>query len=218
MLVVLANAMAKELRRWELATDFRQTVTTENQQVLALSTTGWARCTNGCPMTKAVLAFQDAKHNGQFRFGDGTSLNSWSFAAQLVAGYDAMRTCKNNSSCPYEAHTLAFAGTGTGTGNCAVVNSYRAQKPGGGNLMLPANLKNALKFAPEPHLGFFSNATNAFIHTSMEFEPGPAYECTEYRTSPAEQGAACSCPGRSAASVLLPSRRPVPNMLFCLEP
>ena len=220
MLALLANAMAKELGRWELTSDFEKFRGFNNQDMLRLKSS--AVCTNGCATIKQILAYQDSRLDQVFQFADGTKLNSWTFASRLVSGYDVMKACTDGRWCPYEKHKLSF--TSTGTGPCTSLNTFGAQKATGGNLTTPADLKNALKFMEangvNPHLAFASTATSVSIGTSLEFEPGPTNNCTEYNpttATPRLDGAACSCPGVATPSTLkrVTTNPTTPSMLYC---
>lgn len=224
MLVLLANAMAKELGRWELTTDFYVTVNQNtNQQELRLRQ--GVNCWDGCPTIKQILAFQDGRLDQKFRFPDGSKLNSWQFAARLVAGYNDMLTCERNtwppSSCRYEQHRLTFVSTGTGP--CSALNQFDAQTPTGGNLGSPANLRNALLFTrggnsfDNAHLAFSSSATSVSIGTSLEFEPGPPNPCSKYSVANIEN-ASCSCGvgGSKLKHTTSPKNGPaIPYMYSC---
>jgi len=220
MLALLANAMAKELGRWEITTDFEKFRGFNNQEMLRVK--AGAPCVNGCAVTKQLLSYQDSRLDQVFRFADGTRLNSWAFASRLATGYDVMKACTQGGWCAYEKHKLSF--NSAGTGPCTALNKFGAQKATGGNLATPANLKNALKFAegngPNPHLAFSSTATTVSIGTSLEFETSPTHHCTEYNpttASPRLDGAACSCPGVAAPSTLkrVTTNPATPNMLYC---
>jgi hypothetical protein len=220
MLALLANAMAKELGRWDIVADFEKFRGHNNQEMLRLKST--APCSNGCATIKQILAYQDSRLDQVFQFADGTKLSSWSFASRLATGYDVMKACVPGGWCAFEKHKLSF--NSTGTGPCSSLNKFGAQKPAGGNLGTPANLRNALKFAegngPNPHLAFSSTANSVSIGTSLEFEPGPSNHCTEYNpttASPRLDGAACSCPGVASPATLkrVTTNPTTPNMLYC---
>jgi hypothetical protein len=59
-LSALAVAAANELGRWDAAKDFAKEATTNNPRVV-LSSTGLARCTNGCENIKAILQLQNTE-------------------------------------------------------------------------------------------------------------------------------------------------------------
>lgn len=220
MLALLANAMAKELGRWDIVADFEKFRGHNNQEMLRVKSS--APCANGCAVIKQILAYQDSRLDQVFQFAEGTKLNSWAFASRLATGYDVMKACTQGGWCKFEKHKLTFASTGTGP--CTSLNSFGAKKDTGGNLTTPANLRNALKFAegngPNPHLAFASTATSVSIGTSLEFEPGSLHHCTEYNptsATPRLDGAACSCPGVSAPATLkrVNTNPSTANMLYC---
>jgi len=220
MLALIANAMAKELGRWELLTDLEKFRGFNNQEMLRVKAS--APCTNGCSLIKTLLQFQDSRLDGLFVLADGTRVNSWTLASRLATGYDVMQACTQNKQCPYEKHKLSF--TSTQPGACAALNTYGAQKAAGGNLTTPANLKNALKFTEgngaNPYIAFSSTATSVSIGTSLETEPGTPNGCTEYNpptATPHLDGAACTCPGVATPSTLkrVTTNPTTPNVLYC---
>jgi len=221
MLALLANAMGKELGRWELTTDFERFRGFNNQEMLRVKAT--APCTNGCTLIKTLLQFQDSRLDGAFVLADGTRVNSWVFASRLATGYNVMQACSATSNqCPYEKHKLTFSSTAAGV--CSLLNTYGAQKATGGNLTTPANLKNALKFTdangPNPFIAFTSTPTTVSIGTSAEIEPGRPNGCTVYNpptATPRLDGAACTCPGIAAPATLkrVTTNPTTPNVLYC---
>jgi len=226
MIALLANAMAKELGRWEALTDF-ETYRGYNNQLMVRVKAG-APCANSCITVNSLLAFQDSRLDQKFVFADGTKLSSWSFASRLTTGIDNQKTCKQNNNCPYEAHKLTYQSNVPGA--CDTLSTYLAQKPAGGNLANAANLKNALKFTegngPNPYIAFSSTASTSTIDPGNETEPGSTsgtiYGCTKFNptsASPLLDNAACSCPGVASASKLMRQQTTpaTPNMLYCVH-
>jgi hypothetical protein len=222
MIALLANAMASELGRWEILSDMETFRGFNNQLMLRLK--AGAPCTNGCATVNSLLQFQDSRLDQRFRFADGTALSSWSFASRLATGYGNQSTCKTNNWCPYEPHKLSFLSSAAGA--CVPQNTYSAQKPNGGNLLNPANLRNALKFTegngPNPFIAFASTATTASIGGGNETSTSQAapFNCTKLNPPsavPHLDGAACSCPGVAAPSrlVRVATNPATPNWLYC---
>ena len=220
---LLTNAIAKELGRWELLTDFEVFRGFNNQAMLRVK--AGAPCTNSCVTINTLLQFQDSRLDQQFVFPNGQKLSSWAFAARLTAGYDAQKACTQNKQCPYEKHKLTFQSTATGP--CDLLSTYGAQKATGGNLTTPAQLKNALKFTDaagaNPYIAFTSTATTVTIGNSRETDPGTAstvFGCVQVsptNASPSLVGRSCSCPGIATPSTLkrVTTNPTTPNVLYC---
>jgi hypothetical protein len=223
MVALLANAMAAELGRWELLTDFEVFRGFNNQAMLRVK--AGTTCANSCATVNALLGFQDSRLDQKFVFADGTKLSSWSYAARLTAGYDAQKACSQNKQCPYEQHKLTFQSTATGT--CDLASTYGAQKPAGGNLTNTSQLSNALKWTnaagTNPFINFSSTSTSVTIGNSRETNPGTAstvFSCTQVSptsASPSLVGRSCSCPGNATPSTLKreTTNPTTPSILYC---
>ena len=223
MIALLANAIAKEVGRWEVLSDFEQYRGYNYQMMLRLK--AGVPCVDGCIITNSLLAFQDSRLDQKFKFADGTKLSSWSFASRLATGYDNQKSCKQGGWCPYEPHKLGFLSSTPGS--CDTLSTYSAQKPTGGNLINTANLKNALKFTegngPNPYISFSSTASTVTVDPGNETAPpdtsGSAYGCSRFNganATPQIAGQACSCPDVAVPSMLM--RQPslnTPNFVYC---
>jgi hypothetical protein len=209
MIAALAVAVGRELGRWKVGTDFKLVTGTYNQQHLALSTAGLARCTNGCPNVKALLTFQDARYDLQISFPGGEKLSSWSYAARLVAGYNEQLVCEKRpgsqgNNCPAEEHKLTLAGTSPGA--CDTNYTFNATNLAGGNLAQPQLLKNKLLWAGQynPYIAFQSTASTVTIDPTWGLgegdgsQSGSCWEnfCNKYSTT-SLLGQCCSCNGNT---------------------
>jgi hypothetical protein len=220
MIAALAVAIGQELGRWKVGTDFKIITGAYNQQHIALSPAGLARCTamgNTCPNIKALLFFQDARYDNYIRFPGNIRLSAWSYAARLVGGYRAQLTCEqratNNPSspdaCPAEEHLLTLAGTSPGA--CDMNFTFDARTPSGGLLNHPHLLKNKLLWAndggsttnPNPYIAFQSTASTVTIDPTWDLNsPGSASggscvnSCQKYSPSNIA-GNCCNCNGSS---------------------
>jgi hypothetical protein len=204
MLALLADAMARELGRWEITTDMEQFRGFNNQAMLRVKST--AVCVNGCAVTKWLLSYQDSRLDQKFVLADGTKLSSWSFASRLVTGFDNMKTCKTGGWCPYEAHKLTYQSSAPGP--CDVLNTFGIQKPTGGNLSNVGNIRNALKFmeanGPNPYIAFAYTANSATIDPGLEGDQtgasGSTYGCTKYNPTGSLIGQGCVCASTPAVA------------------
>jgi hypothetical protein len=114
----LAVAMANELGRWDALTD----LTVDSSGAAALSETGLARCTNGCPNTKALLGQQAQALIG---YVDQTVFNPTVLRTDLYAAFGRQRDLiddltRNNPAALPPAHRLTFVGgpSNLGIGGC----------------------------------------------------------------------------------------------------
>jgi hypothetical protein len=98
MMASLASAIGVELGRWDLVKDFEIYIGYNYQENIRIKQSVRYRCKNSCRNIDALLIWQDSRNDQQFRFKDGTKLNSWVFAARLVAGYRNQQTCESRSS------------------------------------------------------------------------------------------------------------------------
>lgn len=112
MLAALAGAIATELHRFEIPTDFEIYRGTYNQEMLRVKQSSRGLCTNNCRNIDALLMFQDPRNDQVFAFKDGTKLNSWTFASRLVAGLRAQKNCEDRArngdrtACVSELHYM----------------------------------------------------------------------------------------------------------------
>ena len=112
MFAALAAAMGTELHRFELTNDFELYRGMYNQEMLRITQQSRSLCTNNCRNIDAILSLQDPRNDQIFVFKDGTKLNSWTFAARLVAGYRAQKSCMDRArngdrnGCSTEWHYL----------------------------------------------------------------------------------------------------------------
>jgi hypothetical protein len=220
MIAAVAVAIANDLGRWKVGTDFTKVTGAYNQQHLALSSTGLAQCAargNACENVKALLFFQDARYDNYIRFPGNVKLSAWSYAARLVAGYDAQKVCESRATqnpssadaCPAEDHVLTL--TGTSPGACDMNFTYDARTPTGGMLRWPHLLKNKLVWANDggsftnlnPYIAFQSTAGTVTIDPTFDLnQPGSAsggsciVACQKYDRSNLT-GQCCTCNGQS---------------------
>jgi len=164
----LATAMANQMHRWEILTDFYSYVgdTVNNRRMLGLTGAGLGTCNyfnsaNPCEDVKFMLSLQDLRYDQTISF-TGQKLSAWTYASRLVSGFDRQTSCRDGRWCPYEPHGLYLntsMSPNPAPGACASVFTYWAGKPTGGALNNTANLKNALVWA-------FGNGDNPFISFS----------------------------------------------------
>jgi hypothetical protein len=102
MIASLAAAIGAELGRFELLSDFEIYRGTYNQEMLRIKSSvryaSPARCRNNCAGIDALLAFQEPSLDQQWKFKDGTKLNSWTYASRLATGYRNQQTCEGRPS------------------------------------------------------------------------------------------------------------------------
>jgi hypothetical protein len=229
MIAAVAVAVAQELGRWNMSADFKTITGAYNQQHLALSPAGQSRCTqrgHNCENIKALLFFQDARYDNYIRFPGNIKLSAWSYAARLVAGYNAQKTCESRATqnptsadaCPAEDHLLTLAGTSPGP--CDMNFTFDARTPAGGLLRWPHLLKNKLIWAndggsttnPNPYIAFQSTASTVTIDPTWDLnQPGQAsggsciVTCQKYDRNNNLTGQCCTCNGQSGTFFLSPS-------------
>jgi hypothetical protein len=225
MIAAVAVAIANDLGRWNVTTDFKEITGRYNQQHLALSSVGEARCStrgNNCENVKALLFFQDALYDNYVRFPNNVRLSSWSYAARLVAGFRAQRTCEARAksspgasdACPAEDHLLTLLSTSPG--GCDMNFTYSAKKPDGSPLANPAQLKNKLVWTNDggsmtnlnPYIQFQSTASTVTVDPTWDLnQPGSAsggsciVSCQKYDKNNVLTGQCCTCNGVSATFV-----------------
>lgn len=160
-MAALAVSAAMELGRWQPTKDF--TIGRIGySEALVLTSTGKARCIDGCANTQALLDFQRDEANGQVTFPGGVTLNAPALRSRLVAKFRDQQACEQQPSnggttnCPVEDHTLTFQRSEKG--GCDTKFYFVARKPDGSPLQYPAQLKNKLLWADRtnPYVGFES--------------------------------------------------------------
>jgi hypothetical protein len=234
MIAAVAVAIANELGRWKVTTDFHKVPGAYGMQHLALSPAGQARCLerkNNCENIKALLFFQDARYDNYIRFPGNVKLSAWSYSARLTAGFDAQLICEDRArlnppkpgqtpssdTCYAEEHLLTL--TGTSPGGCDMNFTYNATTPSGGLLVYPQLLKNKLIWANDggsaqvlnPYIQFTSTARSVTVDPTSDFnQPGSASggscvtTCQKFSTSNIS-GNCCTCNGGSGVFQLSPS-------------
>jgi hypothetical protein len=179
MIAALAVAIGRELKRWQITTDFRLVAGPNWQTFMELTPTGLAQCSNGCANVKALLFFQDARYDGQVVFPGGIKLSSYSYASRLVAGYGEQKVCEgrpaNNNdpnNCAAEQHKLTLAYTSPGA--CDINYTFNARTPSGGMLTKPALLKNKLLWTgtTNPYVAFTSTNSTVTIDPTWGLNDG----------------------------------------------
>jgi hypothetical protein len=181
---------------------------------------------------KALLFFQDARYDNYIRFPGNVKLSAWSYAARLVAGYDAQKVCESRATqnptsadaCPAEDHVLTLAGTSPGA--CDMNFTYNVRTPTGGMLRWPHLLKNKLIWANDggsftntnPYIAFQSTASTVTIDPAFGIDEGGSASggsctvlCQKYDKVNNLTNKCCSCNG--ASGVFQPS--PTANVYKC---
>ncbi|HEY5957712.1 MAG TPA: cellulose binding domain-containing protein, partial [Polyangiaceae bacterium] len=164
----LAVAMAKELGRWEPATDLTYAFATTWK--VSLTAAGLARCTNGCPNVNAILGQQESAIN---TFVDQNVFNPDMLKSELSASIgrqnDLINDLKRNrpSALP-PAHKLTLVGgpTNLGNGSCGPHYIFQVDHLDGTPLSSAeaSNMANALCFygqgncGQNPYIGFAQTA------------------------------------------------------------
>jgi hypothetical protein len=227
MIAGLAVAIANELGRWNVTTDFQKVSGPNYQTMLGLSPAGTARCQSrghSCPNIKALLFFQDTRYDNYIRFPGNVKLSAYSYQARLTAGFDAQKICEDRAkinppkpgqtpssdTCYAEEHLLTL--TGTAPGGCDMNFTYNATTPSGGLLAQPQLLKNKLIWANDggsaqvlnPYVQFTSTARTVTVDPTWDLnQPGSAsggscvVSCQKFSTNPATAGSCCTCNGAS---------------------
>jgi hypothetical protein len=234
MIAALAVAVANELGRWNVTTDFQKVTNGNWQTVLGLSPAGLSRCSSrghSCPNIKALLFFQDTRYDNYIRFPGNVKLSAYSYVARLTAGFDAQKICEDRAkinppkpgqvpssdTCYAEEHLLTL--TGTAPGGCDMNFTYNATTPSGGLLVYPQLLKNKLIWANDggsaqvlnPYIQFTSTARSVTVDPTSDFnQPGSASggscltTCQKFSTSNIS-GNCCTCSGNSGVFELSPT-------------
>jgi hypothetical protein len=211
MIAALAVAIGRELKRWQITTDFRLVAGPNWQTFMELTPTGLAQCSNGCANVKALLFFQDARYDGQVVFPGGIKLSSYAYASRLVAGYGEQKVCEgrppNNTdpnNCFAEQHKLSLAYTSPGP--CDVNYTFNARNPSGGMLQKPALLKNKLLWTgtTNPYVAFTSTNSTVTIdptwglnETDNTTSGSCQTVCTKISTTTNFVGKCCAVSGKT---------------------
>jgi len=224
MMAALATAIATDLHRWQVLSDFYEFRGFNNQLMLGLTSAGKAACGGNCPTVANILAFQDSRLDQQAVIA-GTKLSSWSFASRLTAGFDKQKACQQPGGwCPFVAHQFAAASSiAAGSCNTSATYTFPVSKPGGGTLP-PADvtaLSNALVWTTangaNPFVAFASTPTTVAVGDVGGFvpgqsEPGP---CQQFSTTNIS-GTACSCAATGVTAGKLKNDQTLaPNTYFC---
>lgn len=143
-----------------------------DRQMLGLTSAGLAQCGGSCPLTTALLTLQDQRTDMTVVLGSAV-LDSAAFASRLISSFAEQQACVANGQCPYEAHVLDIElQTPQSCGN---LDTFLVSAPGGGNLINPANLENALYWTtdngPNPLINFQSTASTVRIDPSGVLNP-----------------------------------------------
>jgi hypothetical protein len=168
MIASLAVAIGSELHRWQVTKDFYKFRGYNYQEMLGLTSTGLAQCSNGCRNVKALLSFQDSRTDQTLEFSGGVKLSAWTYASRLTAGFGNQQTCDSRpdnhayDNCPAEAHKLTL--TSLVKGGCDTMATFNATTPAGTPLMYPAQLHNKLLWAENG--GFGAGQLNPYIQFS----------------------------------------------------
>jgi hypothetical protein len=165
MRAALAVAMGAELRRWKPEVDLQKGWDGK----VSLSSTGLARCTNGCPNTKAILGQQD---EGIRNFVDQNVFNPTVFMEDMKASFDRVKNkmddlARNNPGALPVDHNLTLVGgpVNLGLGACGPHYIYQVTHANGSELTTSQaqNLSNALCFygqgscGANPYIGYVSS-------------------------------------------------------------
>jgi hypothetical protein len=159
-MAAVAVSAAMEMKRWQPTKDF-QIVRQGNDEYLAITATGKARCADGkCMNTQALLDFQKPEAEGKIVFPGNVKLVPVALRSRMVAKFRDQIACEmqpsngGTTNCPVEEHTLTFQRSEKG--GCDTNYFFVAKKPDGTALKYPGQLKNKLLFADRvnPYIGF----------------------------------------------------------------
>jgi hypothetical protein len=134
VLAALAVATAQELRRWQPTIDFQI-----SNDLLALTTTGKARCADGkCMNTQALLDMQKASTSIQVR--PGVKVSPSTLKTRLKWNFQAQKNCTTSffSSCRAPDHEFRFLYSEPGS--CDMNFWFDVRTPAGG--LLGSTLKS----------------------------------------------------------------------------
>jgi hypothetical protein len=209
VMAALAVATAKELGRWQPATDFTQN---SSPWSLVLTSTGKARCADGkCWNTQAILDLQKAKPNS-VKFGN-VVFNANNLVSTLVARWNEQVNCEKrggtgDQNCSAEQHKLTFQSSKPGA--CDTLFTFGVTNTSGGALKAPGQLKNKLMYVgypSNPYLAFSSTGTTVTLDPTYGLTEGTATTsgsctaaCTKLTTS-SIVGSCCSCNGATGKYV-----------------
>jgi len=229
-IAALATAVAQELHRWEIATDFYAYVGYNNQMNLGLTAAGLNACGGSCPMTSNILALQDTRMDMKVVF-NGTKLSSWNFASRLYSGYQKQQACVSGGWCPYVSHMFAWTGVTTSPGACDTMFTFPVTKrasQGGGPLTATeiAGLKNALIWTAangdNPYIAFQSTASTVSIDPTGDLNPPGqttgAEICQKFSTTDIN-GSPCTCAANNIYSngALKNDLTQTPKIYYCRQ-
>lgn len=170
----LAVAMAKELGRWDPVNDL--TVSASTGWLTVLTSTGLARCSNGCANVKAILGQQNVNLTSVV---DQSIFSPTALVSDLGASFNRQLTLINNlkmndsASLP-PSHKLTLVGgpTNLGLGSCGPHYIFQVDNSNGTALTTKqaANMANALCFYGYGSCG--SNPYIAFVQTTASCPTG----------------------------------------------
>jgi hypothetical protein len=177
-IAALTAAIAQELHRWQVVTDFYEYRGYNNQLMLGLTSAGLSACGGtGCPLTSNILAMQDSRMDQKVVF-NGVKLSSWSFASRLTTGWENQKVNQNAGRAPFPAHVFSYDPlTGNTPGGCETLFTFGVTKPGGVNLTAAesAQLANALIWTtgngPNPYIAFQSTANTVTVDPTGNLNP-----------------------------------------------
>ncbi|MGC4090454.1 MAG: hypothetical protein QM756_21775 [Polyangiaceae bacterium] len=191
----LAIAMAKELGRWDALND----LTVDANYQIALSSTGLARCSNGCANVKAILGQQDP---AVANFHPPQSFSPDMLRSDLYAAFDRQRNMlidlqNNNKAALPPAHKLTLVGgpTNLGVGACGPHYVFQADHTDGTPLTSTeaANLSKQLCYFG---YGCGGNEYLAFTATNTQCPSGRT--CVAVNPTDGDNGSASTTTAGSA--------------------
>jgi hypothetical protein len=226
-IAALAVAMAQDMHRWQVLSDFYIYVGYNNQEMLGITQAGKNACGGSCPTVENLLLFQDSRRDQKLVMG-GVKVSSWNFASRLVSGYRSQQACTSGRWCPFVAHTFDYNYT-TSPGICGTNFTFGVKKPaslGGGTLSTTeiSQLKNALHFVNSN--GF--NDWIDFTHTNSTVSIDPNGQMTPPGTPGAElcnkfsttniNGTPCTCAVNNVSNGQLKNDDPgTPKTYYCRQ-
>ena len=236
-IAALATAIAQELHRWNITSDFYAYTGYAGQMMLGLTQAGLNACGGSCPMTQNILALQDSRMDLKVVF-DGTKLSSWTFASRLYSGYQKQQTCQQGGWCPFvTGHVFGWTPSGaytnftTAAGACDTVFTFGVTKNAAGNHALlnsteMSQLNNALVWTAangaNPYIAFQNTASTVSIDPTGQLNP-PGQQtgaeiCQKFSVSNIN-GAPCTCSanGVYANGQLKNDQSLTPMTYFCRQ-
>jgi hypothetical protein len=207
-MAALAVAAAMEMKRWQPTKDFA-IGKIGHDEALVLTSTGKARCSDGCPNTQALLDFQKNEADGKVLFPGNVKLNSPALRSRMVAKFRDQKSCEaqpsngGTTNCPVEEHQLIFQRSEKG--GCDTNYFFVAKKPDGKPLQYPAQLKNKLQWVDRanPYVGFQSVGEVVSIDPTYGLNEAGSTStgsCTAACVKIGKQnvaGQCCSCSGKT---------------------